>query len=248
MASLFLRNTIESSAFNFIYDGYDFSYGSQSFSFHYMGMDGYIAPLRIEAEVNSGTINYPVTVEFSINQSGSTATSGQVPLTLSRSTLGNITYYRYIDNNNSRNYKLYMPWNDGRLATIHIIVRVNGSICKDVTFQTAAPINLGLSSISPTPQTGKVCTVTLANTVVNNTYWKMTEPFKLYAYHNTSSSAEYPWYYVSTYINNGTTLVEANASGFNQFQFYYVYSTRARTDDSGQLRAKYCANCRFVDL
>lgn len=246
MANMFLRDTISSQVFRFTYDSHAFDYMSRTVYFHYRGTDGFIAPNHFHTSV-SGIVNYTVTAELTINQDGQTATSGQFTLARSTNISNTVTYYDYFDESSNPGYKLYMPWNDGRLVTIHIIIRVDGSIQKDTTFQTASPINYSVSSVSPAPTTGKVCTVNLANSVVNNSYWKMSTPFRVYAYHNTSSSAEYTWYYVGAYINDGTTLVNANASGFSSFQFYFDYvDGRAKTDNNGQIRATFTV--QTVDL
>ena len=234
----FLRDSIGISIYDFTYGGYSYKYSGSLTWFNFAGLDGYIAPYWTSTRVN-GNVNTTLTVEFKINQDGQTASSGQIPLTATYDSQNNRTNFEY-KNSNADTYKLYMPFTNGRLVTIHAIARVNGVIQKDTTFQTMAPINLNVSSISPSPQTGKVGTVNLTNYVVNHAYWTMTEPFKLYAYHNTSSSADYNWYYVDTYINDGTTKVDTSTSTFNKFQFYFPYASgRPYTDNAGKVIAKF---------
>ena len=240
MAIIYLKYEKADEVFNFTYGGYSYNYLNPDLNIYYEGLDGYIAPFVIDASVGA-VVNTAVTLELKINQDGQTASSGQIPLT-TRIVGNSYTLFEYAHSGGSSTspYKLNVPFNDGRLLTLHAIVRVNGSVQKDTTLQIAAPLNLSITSHSPSPQTGKVGTVTLANSVVNNSYWKMTEPYRVYAYHNTSSSATYNWYYTSAYTNNGQTEVVANASGFNQFQYYYEYvSGRPYTDNAGKIQAKF---------
>ena len=247
MSLVFLRDTIVDQVFNFSYGGHNFDNRGAtlkpSVSFDYLVTDGYITPFRFETYADGQTTN-TLTVELKITQDGQTISSGQIPMQITY-TSNYFTHYKY-DNVNPLNYALTMPWNDGRAITIHFIVSVDGVVQKDTTFQTAAPINLQVFSITPMPQTGKVCTATLTNTVINNTYWKMADPYKVYAYYYRRSSSDYDFYYAPVYSDNGITQIQENGSGFNSFNFYYPYEDKPRTSDIGNIKATFIV--QTIDL
>lgn len=247
MSLVFLRDTINNQVCNFTYNGVNFGDTTQiikpSFSFDYAVLDGKITPYSFTTITDKQT-SATLTIELKITQDGQTLSSGQIPMSIAY-TSQYFTRYEY-SYTSTPGYALTMPWNDGRLITIHCIVRADGTIQKDTTFQTSAPINLKVSSVSPSPQTGKVCTVTLSNTVLNNTYWKMAEPYKVYGYYYRRSSSDYDFYFVPSYKDNGITQVQANDSGFNSFKFYYPYENKQRTSDIGNIRAKFVV--QTVDL
>ena len=241
MSLSFLKDTILEQVYNFSYGGYSFNYLTPVAQFHYMGLNGYIAPYAFHTSVN-GNVNYSVTAELTINQDGVTATSGQFPLTASSHS--GYTAYSYSDRSSNPGYKLVMPWNDGRTVTVHIIIRVNGAVQKDTTFQTSAPANIQITSLSPsTPQTGKICTATLSNSIPSG--WTVQKEFTVYAYHDTSSTAEYNWRTWNTYYNNGVNVVDVNSRGFTQFQFYVWYnSSFNHSDNTGKIEF----NVRVPDI
>lgn len=241
MSLSFLKDTILNQVYNFSYGGYSFHYLTPVAQFHYMGLNGYIAPYSFQTSVN-GNVNYSVTAELTINQDGVTATSGQFSLTASAHS--GYTTYSYSDFSSNPGYKLVMPWNDGRTVTIHIIIRVNGAVQKDTTFQTSAPANVQITSLSPsTPQTGKICTATLSNSIPSG--WTVQKAFTVYAYHDTSSTAEYNWRTWNTYYNNGVNVVDVNSRGFTQFQFYVWYnSSFNHSDNTGKIEF----NVRVPDI
>lgn len=241
MSLSFLKDTILNQVYNFSYGGYSFHYLTPVAQFHYMGLNGYIAPYSFQTSVN-GNVNYSVTAELTINQDGVTATSGQFSLTASPHS--GYTTYSYSDFSSNPGYKLVMPWNDGRTVTVHIIIRVNGAVQKDTTFQTSAPANIQITSLSPsTPQTGKICTATLSNSIPSG--WTVQKAFTVYAYHDTSSTAEYNWRTWNTYYNNGVNVVDVNSRGFTQFQFYVWYnSSFNHSDNTGKIEF----NVRVPDI
>lgn len=241
MSLSFLKDTILNQVYNFSYGGYSFHYLTPVAQFHYMGLNGYIAPYSFQTSVN-GNVNYSVTAELTINQDGVTATSGQFSLTASAHS--GYTTYSYSDFSSNPGYKLVMPWNDGRTVTVHIVIRVNGAVQKDTTFQTSAPANVQITSLSPsTPQTGKICTATLSNSIPSG--WTVQKAFTVYAYHDTSSTAEYNWRTWNTYYNNGVNVVDVNSRGFTQFQFYVWYnSSFNHSDNTGKIEF----NVRVPDI
>ena len=82
MSLSFLKDTILNQVYNFSYGGYSFHYLTPVAQFHYMGLNGYIAPYVFQTSVN-GNVNYSVTAELTISQDGVTATSGQFSLAAS---------------------------------------------------------------------------------------------------------------------------------------------------------------------
>lgn len=247
MEELTLETSLMRDAFNFTYNGVYFNANNRVgvIKFYYGAVEGFISPLWISTYADSLTVNTSLTVEFKVNQDGQTFTTGQIPIPFRRWTQRNVTVYDYKSATPSSTYRLNFPWSDGRLVTIHIIVRADNIIQTDTTFQTASPINLSVSSFSQTPQTGKVCAATLTNDVVNNTYWKLTEPFRVYGYHDTSVGSE--WYGISTYLDNGITAVEAEDSGFDTFYFYLPYfDGKNHSDNSGIITATF--TIQTVDL
>lgn len=233
-----------SDVFDFTVDGYSFSSnGYSDVKFYFDTFNGWITFERISGGVYHYNMPappaYTITAELTYNQDGQSGSTGQI--TLMR-TAGSSTDTYYFNNSSSNpTNKLYMPWNDGREVTFHIIIRVNNVKKSDTEFTTIAPINFVVTSISPsTLQTGKVHTVNIGASVPSNNRWVVTSPLKIYAYHNTSSSAEYNWYYVNAFINDGTTEVTSSSNGFSQFKFYWPYvSGRAKTDDSGKIETIY---------
>lgn len=248
MEELTLRTSLMRDAFNFTYNGVYFNANNRTgvISFYYGAVEGYIAPHVISTYANSLTVNTNLTVEFKVNQDGQTFTTGQIPVSIvSRWTDRGVTTYKYESATPSSTYRLNFPWNDGRLVTIHVVVRADNVIQTDTTFQTSAPVDYSVSSISPTPQTGKVCSVTLANDVINNTYWKLSDPFKVYGYHDTSVGSE--WYGVITFLDNGITAVEAEDSGFDSFNFYLPYfDGKTHSDSKGVITGTF--TIQTIDL
>ena len=247
MEELTLKTSLMRDAFNFTYNGVYFNANNRVglIKFYYGAVEGFISPLQISTYADSLTVNTSLTVEFKVNQDGQTFTTGQIPIPFRRWTQRNVTVYDYTSATPSSTYRLNFPWSDGRLVTIHIIVRADNIIQTDTTFQTASPVNYSVSSISPTPQTGKVCSVTLANDVVNNTYWKLTEPFKVYGYHDTTVGSE--WYGVISFLDNGITAVEAEDSGFDTFYFYLPYfDGKTHSDSKGVITGTF--TIQTVDL
>jgi len=245
---VFLRDTIKDQVCNFTYNGVNFcdttSIIKPSFSFDFQILSGYITPYSFVTTTTAAT-SATLTIELKITQDGQTISSGQIPMAITSSSRYFTKYeYKYSDN---PGYALTMPWNDGRVITIHCIARADGVVQKDTTFQTVAPINLSVSSVSPTTlQTGKVCTVNLSMAVPYNSYWRMSEPFRVYGYYNRRSSSDYDFPYVATYTDNGITEIQENSYGFSSFYFYYPYQTLQKTSDVGNIKAKILA--QTIDL
>ena len=240
-AWVYLPQTV-CDVFNFSVDGYLFEEDGGSIGFLYDPIEGFIAVREVKSLIwHTSTSSIPAftaSFELSYNQNGYSGSTGQIPLT--RTAKSSVDYYRFIESSTSSpTYRINMPFTDGRSVTFRVKISVNGTVRKDVTLTTPCPAKVGISSISPsTPQTGKVCTVNMNGQLPSG--WTIQTPYRVYAYHNTASSAQYNWYYWSTYINNGTTVITTGSSGFTQFQFYVEYiSDRAHSDNAGKIEFKF---------
>lgn len=240
-AWLYLPKTV-CDVFNFSVDGYLFEEDGGSIGFLYDPIEGFIAVREVKSQIwhtsASSIPAFTASFELSYSQDGYSGSTGQIPLT--RTAKSSVDYYRFTESNTSSpTYKINMPFTDGRSVTFHVKISVNGTVRKDSTFTTPCPAKIGIASVSPsTPQTGKVCTVTMNGQLPSG--WTVQTPFRVYAYHNTASSAEYNWYYWPTYINNGTTEITTGISGFTQFQFYVEYiSSRTHSDNAGKIDFKF---------
>lgn len=133
-----------------------------------------------------------------------------------------------------------VPGNNDQDVTVQIIVRMDGNVVATSSVVIPPPLNLSVTSISPTPATGKVCTVTLNKSVPNNS-WHLNQMYAN-AYHNDPA-----WRAVcDAYKTDMATEVTANDYGFSQFTFYIPYYTGsdyARTDDDGKVSWKFFVVC-----
>lgn len=115
-----------------------------------------------------------------------------------------------------------------------IIIRVNGTVKTSNTFLIPPPLNttnLSVSSISPSPATGKVCTVTLNKTIPNS--WCMRDYVTVSAYHDSTvyRAAVY------AYHTDMVTVVNYPDTGFSQVTFYIPYnSSTSKTDNQARIK------------
>ena len=178
-----------------------------------------IDAIQIQAASNPGT-NIAITAELKIGN----ATTGQKTLTR-------------VDNTT---FKLLGPTTPNSVAvpasdsdiSCQIIIRVNGTVKTTTTFLIPPPLNLYVSSISPSPATGKVCTVTLNKTI----------PAK----YNLADRVLVSTYYDGNVYHKGTyayladmaTITTSFLTGFNQVTFYVPYDS-SLTHPSNQAKIKF---------
>ena len=112
-----------------------------------------------------------------------------------------------------------------------IIIRVNGTVKTTSTFTIPPPLVLSVSSISPSPATGKVCTATLNKTLPSS--WFIADKVTVAAYHDSTV------YRLSVYAyhTDMSTVVSYGDSGLNQVTFYVPYdSSKTKTDNEARIR------------
>lgn len=114
--------------------------------------------------------------------------------------------------------------------TCQIIIRVNGTVKTTSDFPIPAPSYTTISSISPSPATGKVCTATFSRTVPSP--WIMHDYITAADYHDGTVYRDA----VYCYKTDMTTVIKSGMSPVSQFTFYLLYnSSKTKTDDQGRI-------------
>lgn len=177
-----------------------------------------MARISMKAASNPGT-NVSITAELKIGNS----TTGQKTLTRVDDTTFEL---KVATTPNS----VAVPASTSEISC-QIIIRVNGTVKTTSTFTIPPPLVLSVSSISPSPATGKACTVTLNKTIPSS--WKLADKITVGAYHDSTV------YRLSVYgyRTDMATILSSGSSGFSQFTFYVPYdSSKTKTDNEARIR------------
>ena len=120
--------------------------------------------------------------------------------------------------------------------SVQIIIRANGTVKTTNTFTVPPPLYLYVTSISPSPATGKVCTVILNRSIPSDFKWWLADRPIIATYHDD------PVYRQSNYIygpDMATQLFDVS-SGFDSFTFYVPYdSSKTRSDNQAKIRIMF---------
>lgn len=119
-------------------------------------------------------------------------------------------------------------------VSVQVIIRANGTVKTTNTFVIPPPLHLSVSSISPSPATGKVCTVTLNRSIPNpdNSPWLIVSNVTISSYHDSTV------YRLSSYAykTDMVTRLTSRSYGFNAFTFYIPYdSSKSKTDNQAKI-------------
>lgn len=223
------KASITSSVCTFTLDGIAYSpYSATSFNLSYdfdaVSPSVSINWLSIKTDSNPGT---GVTLTAELIVAGSS--SGQIALTR----LTNTRFELWL---NSTPNSVAVPVTDNDV-TVQIIVSANGTVMTTNSIVIPPPFRLTVTSISPSPATGKVCTVTFNRTIPDGV-WKLSGGVSIATYANDFV------YQLSVrgYKTDMSTRIESLDYGFNQCTFYSPYdSGKQRTSD--QARIKLLFNC-----
>lgn len=200
--------------------------GAQSVAYEYSTASPTLsmARLSIKAASNPGT-SVSITAELKIGNS----TTGQKTFTRADNTTFEL-------NVSTTPNSVAVPTSTSEISC-QIIIRVNGTVKTTSTFTIPPPLLLSVSSISPSPATGKACTVTLNTTIPSS--WKLADKITVGAYHDSTV------YRLSVYgyRTDMATILSSGSSGFSQFTFYVPYdSSKVKTDNEARIRILLRAN------
>ena len=209
----------------------------------YYDPDPSAAKLKIgQMQIRTGQLLYrdlppdfPVTVELKIgnNTSGQIAMNRYVVLVSSSSG----TYYAHYFMNSGYGCEVTVPQGGNDDLTVEIIVRTSGAVNTSNTFLIPPPFAISVASISPAPQTGKVCTVTLNKTVPDSS-WKIYSNIFIRSNYKTDGTSSY----CHGYKTDMVTRIGANDYGFNKFTLYYPYdSSKPMTSNKGLIQIYFRA-------
>ena len=188
-----------------------------------------IGAIGISASTNPGT-SLSLTAELVVGNNS----TGEIPFTRT-----NNTVFR-IDLTSAPN-SVPVPFSDTD-ASGQIIIRANGTTVTSNTFLFPPPFQLSVTSVSPTPETGKVCTVTLNRSIPNpaNFPWRLNgDLIRVSTYHDGTVYRRGDY----AYATDMATRINGGAYGFSQFTFYIPYdASRARTDNQAKFKVSFDAS------
>ena len=178
--------------------------------------------------------DFPMTVELKIGNS----TTGQIALKRSKIDLayGNYRIAYGLDSSLS-NPSIAIPQNNDNDVSVQIIIRADNTVKSTNTFLIPPPLHLSVSSISPSPATGKVCTVTLNRSIPgpypDSSPWLIMDSVLISTYHDDTV------YRLGSYAygTDMATKLTSRSYGFNAFTFYIPYdSSKTKTDDQAKIK------------
>lgn len=205
--------------------------GYPALSYDYTSATPELKIYYIQIYSRGQTSNVAMTVELKIGNN----TSGEI--TMPPRVIGGETYYEYQNYDGSLSGVL-VPNSDSDLS-VQIIIRIDGVAKTTNTFVIPPPLGLSVTSISPSPATGKACTVTLNKAVPNNSWKLSTKRIIIAAYYDD------PVYRMSVYgyKTDMSTRVEYYEYGFSQFTFYVPYdSSKQRSNDQAKITVEFQAD------
>ena len=234
MAELMFNGRIAQNFCNFTHGGVSFSsFGNQTLDYLYFNANPTLSIKSFAIETDTiPEASLGLTAELIIGNNS----TGLIPF--SRTTQGSKA--RFTIPSSTPN-SVAVPSSDSDVS-VQVVISADGTEKTRYTFNIPPPIMYAVSSISPSPATGKVCTVTLNRSIPDpeTTPWRLNEKIIVAAYHDD------PAYRLSVYgyKTDMVTRIESFDYGFSSFTFYVPYdSSRTRTDDLAKIRLNF-----FVSL